>query len=306
MSSRVLRRIQREEQKRLEVQKAREKEEIASEEEEPAVSPVRPAKRNAFDFLDDAGEDGDEELEAGDLNPEPKSEQDNGAQETAITGEKTGANSASKRKKGKKKKKAGKWKSQAGVSNTLSTDKASSGDEIDLALRSLSVKEKSNTGKDEKKLGNSFRKEFYKLLAVETKHLNPMNEMKKLFGSSVLDGEGGDANGPTGRRRRRGLQQLDLGGALAGRNSPASRGQGLAGLALRRNVFMLGKEEWPKATSGGLGMELIEKADDGTVEYRFVHNKQYQDVQRQFDRCVESMDPQRMITLLQVNRESSS
>jgi hypothetical protein len=48
-------------------------------------------------------------------------------------------------------------------------------------------------------------------------------------------------------------------------------------------------------------MEIIEKKSDGTVEYAFVHNRMYQDVQGQFDTCVASMDPQRMVLLLQHN-----
>ena len=48
-------------------------------------------------------------------------------------------------------------------------------------------------------------------------------------------------------------------------------------------------------------MELVERLDDGTIEYRFVHNTVYQDVQRQFMSCVESMDPQRMISMLVYN-----
>lgn len=306
MSSRALRRLQREQTQLAELQKTSEAEEIPDEEDEPAVSPVQPIKKNAFDFLHDAGEDGDEEVEAGDLYPKPISQEDHSAEGATPPSKRTSASNVPNKKKGKKKKKAGKGRALVGGSDPPTADKASSGDEIDIALRSLAVEEDSNAKKSDEKPVDPVFETFYELLAVETKHLNPLNEMKRLFGSSVLDGEGGSATSPVGRRRRRGPQQLDLGGALAGRNSPASRGQGLAGLALRRNVFMLGKEEWPKATSGGLGMELVEKARDGTTEYRFVHNKQYQDVQRQFNQCVESMDPQRMITLLQVNRESSS
>ena len=137
-----------------------------------------------------------------------------------------------------------------------------------------------------------------RLLEVESKHLNALNEMKRLFGNIT---ENDDETPQPARRRGRGPQHLDLGGALTARHSPVSRGQGLAGLSLRRNVFMMGKEEWPKATSGGLGMELEHTASDGTKHYRFVHNTAYQDVQRQFQSCVESMDPQRMIQMLQFN-----
>ncbi|RAL09508.1 transcriptional repressor TCF25 family protein [Aspergillus homomorphus CBS 101889] len=64
---------------------------------------------------------------------------------------------------------------------------------------------------------------------------------------------------------------------------------------------MQGRDEWPRAPSGGLGMELVEKRPDGNTVYKILHNAAYTDVQRQFELCVESMDPQRMIHLLQYN-----
>ena len=48
-------------------------------------------------------------------------------------------------------------------------------------------------------------------------------------------------------------------------------------------------------------MEIVEKNADGTVEYRYVHNRAYQDVQSQFESCVASMDPNRLVVLLQHN-----
>jgi hypothetical protein len=147
-------------------------------------------------------------------------------------------------------------------------------------------------------------KEVNLLLAVDSKDLNPMNEMKRLFGNIVLEAERENRATPeTGRRRGR-AQQVDLGGALDGRHFAATQGRlqprTVAGATLRRNIFMPGKEEWPKATSGGLGMEFVEETLGG-LTYEFVHNASYQDTQRQFYMVVESMDPQRMISLLQHN-----
>src|SRR5438034_9266672 len=92
--------------------------------------------------------------------------------------------------------------------------------------------------------------------------------------------------------------------ALTGRFNAASRGQDLSGLPQRRNVLMQAKDEWPRATSGGLGMEIVEKFPSGVAKYKLVHNSAYKDVQHQFDICVESMEPERMIELLRFNRES--
>jgi hypothetical protein len=67
---------------------------------------------------------------------------------------------------------------------------------------------------------------------------------------------------------------------------------------------MQGKEEWPRAPSGGLGMEVVKKLPLDVTEYKLVHNTAYKGVQFEFDICVESMEPQRMIELLQYNRKS--
>lgn len=294
MSSRALRRLQKESEHQ---QRAKNHNDISSSDEEP----TKPKAQNLFDMLGDADDE--------DLGSEPK-ESVPDDQDVATQTKSPDAQPSSGKKKKKRKKAQNKHKEKSSNLNEMvetaikskkNTDQL---DEIDRALQSLSTKPKdassiiSNPKADEEYLQSC------RMLSIDSKQLNALNEMKRLFGNAVLDGdkEEAEAAAPT-RRRGRGPQQLDLGGALAGRNSPASKGQGLAKLALRRNVFMVGKEEWPKATSGGLGMEVTKKWDDGTIEYRFVHNSGYQDVQRQFEVCVESMDPQRMIQMLQFNRK---
>ena len=298
MSSRTLRKLQREQEEKNQLDALKEDNvpDDDSEEEAPAGKVL-----NAFDMLNE----GQDEDEASDFDVEDPNDEEKGEVSAKIpqveASEKPKSKTKSKQKKSKKK---GKAPEQVG--SPAKATQASKGpqlDEIDLALKSLST-----ASKDEAKIPlvakiDEANLQLYRLLAVESKHLNALNEMKRLFGNVVLENED-EAAAAAGPPRRRGrVQNLDLGGALAGRHNPASRGQGLAGLALRRNPFILGKEEWPKATSGGLGMELVEKLEDGTTEFRFVHNTIYQDVQRQFQTCVESMDPQRMIALLQYNRK---
>lgn len=295
MSSRALRKLQREQehQQRLQHAQTRDDQSSKSEDDEAPIE----TKQNLFSMLngdneseednrsDTAGEEAKADLSVSRENIEPPQ-------------------SSAKRKKKKKKGKAQAPPPSLGKTNGHVT-KASTqqSDEIDLALESLSVNTKSSNRTHAKNEANESMKTLHNLLAVDTRNLNALNEMKRLFGNVVLEADDrGAAAAGAGRRRGRGPQQLDLGGALAGRNAPGGRGQGLAGLALRRNVFMQGKEEWPRATSGGLGMELVEKHSDGTIEYRFVHSGAYQDVQRQFVACVESMEPERMIQLLQFNR----
>ena len=302
MSSRALRKLQREKEQREQLDASTEGNATNDESEDDAPMPK---VLNAFDMLNQDEREDEDEANDSDVAELDHTEGVSAKQNQAESSGNAKPKSKSKKKKNKKKRKAPNQNDTPtkGVQNTAKEPQL---DEIDLALKSLSTTSKDGADVPLAAKIDEANLQLYRLLAVESKHLNALNEMKRLFGNVVLENEdeagGAAAAGPPRRRGR--VQNLDLGGALAGRHSPASRGQGLAGLALRRNPFILGKEEWPKATSGGLGMELVEKLEDGTVEFRFVHNTIYQDVQRQFQTCVESMDPQRMITLLQYNRKT--
>ena len=302
MSSRALRKLQRRKELQQQQQKKIDEDDDLDPEDdiEKSASTLTSSKpQNAFDLLNqqETGKELDHDEEEGTESDVPENKSDTNAENRSQE---------QPRRSKKKKKRKGKAKKPDSKDAPSTSPRNPQIDEIDQALQDLSLKVETA---ENKALGHmpldADTKRLYELLAVDTKNLNAINEMKKLFGNAVLSAENEDAPGfVPGRRRGRRPQQVDLGGALAGRNSPASRGQGLAGLALRKNIFIVGKEEWPKATSGGLGMEVVEKAEDGTTEYRFVHHQVYQDVQRQFESCVESMDPQRMIALLQFNRKS--
>jgi len=141
------------------------------------------------------------------------------------------------------------------------------------------------------------------LLSIDSHHLQVGNEMRRLFGRAALDADHEDDEARTPAARRH-IAQGDHGGlaeAVSGRN--AHGGPGLAAMLRRRNIFVPGKEEWPRAAGGGLNMEIVEKNAGGIVEYRFVHNQVYQGAQRYFSTCVMSMDPTLMITMLRFNRK---
>lgn len=291
MSSRALRKLQREQERRQ--QQVHDEERSSDLDDENDDQSLRNTKQNMFDMLNEG--------EAS----QADGESDNPPEEAEPDKTKNLENVKPQNPAKKKKKKGRQQTSQVATqkSNGQTNPSGHTSDEIDRALRTLSM----NTNPSKPVYQNSSiddgTQSLHSLLTVDPKNLNSINEMKRLFGNAVLDADNhGAAPAGAGRRRGRGPQMLDLGGALAGRNAPGGRGQGLSGLALRRNVFMQGKEEWPRGTGGGLGMEVVEKHDDKTIEYRFVHNTAYQDVQRQFESCVESMDPQRMIQLLQFNR----
>ncbi len=301
MSSRALRKLQREQEEKNQLETLTEQndEDEKEEEEEEEEESLAPKALNAFDILN-RGEGNDSiSPVASDFEEQDVTGKDDKSSEKPVASDKSKSKKPKKKKKNKNK---GKSKETTEIASTHAQPAKNPFqlDEIDLALQSLSTYSKSGPAAATGSTIDEANVQLYRLLAVESKHLNALNEMKRLFGNVVTEND--EEGGPAPRRRGRGPQQVDLGGALAARNSPIARGQGLRALALRRNPFILGKEEWPQARSGGLGMEMVETMEDGTVEYRYVHNTFYQDLQRQFESCVESMDPQRMISMLQYNR----
>ncbi|KAI9815077.1 MAG: hypothetical protein M1827_002920 [Pycnora praestabilis] len=292
MSSRALRKAQRErEEQRL----AEELGNNASDGDELNVAPIQP-QPSSFAMLNEANgeEDGGKEESSGTEDEDKNSSTTQPESKLPLS-----ASKPKKKTKKKSKKKATATKPSFENQNKSFDDKGM--DEIDLALRTLSTNAVTNEGNPSIATNiNPDLQELCRLLSIDLQHLNVSNEMRRLFGRAASEGysEDGEAAG-AGRRRGRGQQQMGLAGVVAGQNLPG--GRGLAGLGLRRNIFIQGKEEWPRATAGGLGMEIVEKGTGGITQYKFVHNGTYQDVQRQFSTCVESMDPNRMVQLLQYN-----
>ncbi|KAJ5678704.1 hypothetical protein N7462_006948 [Penicillium macrosclerotiorum] len=287
MSSRAIRKLQKlREQELLQEQ---EQQDESSDEEPPR--PTKP-KFNAFDLLNADDDDDDE------------SEDD--TQEAVVQLPQPDPAPIEPKNASKKKKKKKKAKATASAEPGRGQADDAELDEIDQALKDLSTDGQplAKTGlapTSGDTSGASFARTRDELLAIEPKFLNATNEMRRLFGNVVLENFDQPADSGTGRRRDRNQEMVDLGRALTGRYSPASRGQSLAGVTLRRNTLMQGKDEWPRSPSGGLGMEMVEKLSSGDILYRIVHNAAYEDVQRQFELCVESMDPQRLIHHLQYN-----
>ncbi|KAL2795893.1 transcriptional repressor TCF25-domain-containing protein [Aspergillus keveii] len=287
MSSRAIRKLQ----KLQEQESQRTQQESHDSSEDEFVARPTKAKLNAFDLLNAANEDYDDEQQSDNEPVEPVAEPIRDVSPTTMT-----ESGKKKKKKAKNKKKKNALKQER--ADVKSDDEL---DEIDRALKELAVQSTRDiaVGTRQPTLDDSFPKKPEDLLSIEPKALNATNEMRKLFGNVVL--ENFDTDSSSGRRRDRAREMVDLGRALTGRYSPASRGQSLAGVTQRRNILFQGKDEWPRAPSGGLGMEVAESLPSGATVYRVLHNAAYQDVQRQFELCVESMDPQRMIQLLQYN-----
>lgn len=250
----------------------------------------------AFSFADladledeDNGVDTEEEVEveANDTNPAPKP---------------TTPPSTKKPKKSKKKNKAKKAKEAV----TEKKESDDGGDDIDAALRELALKKPAGGVEADTRL--TVDPEYERvctLLGINSQHLKVANEMRNLFGKAaveVADAPGGPAGRGGRRPRQRGQnQQVDLETALKGHHLP---GKGLSDLTIRRNNFIQGKDDWPRATTGGLTMAVVDdKTDDGTVEFRYVHDQSYQNLQQAFYGFVQMGDPQNLIALLTRNRK---
>ena len=263
--------------------------------ENPRSSSTSKAPFNAFDMLnavDPADEsDGDEDLDD-ERNVSTTKEEVSERQTASLNASKP----KSKRKKKKQKKKTHPHAPPA-VKIEKKTDQEM--DEIDKALKDLDVNRPAQTrSKDQSFSYSEWEVRVGELLAVEQKNLNPLNEMKSLFGNLALEQEDRRSNTSS---RQRGPQQLDLGTALMGRYSPASKGEELGSLASARNCFLQGRAEWPRAFSGGLSMELESKDGQQIRKYTYQRNPAYQRTQTEYEMAVESMQPEHMVRLLQVN-----
>jgi hypothetical protein len=295
MSSRHLRKLQQ--QRELEQAKLRAEAEEEAESEEETVARQRKAKPSLFANLaaleDEDQDEDDEDAEAN------KSEAERA---DGVSMPEANPAPAPKAKKSKKKKKKAKNKAK-----DTPAEEPDDGDEIEKALRELNFKTPSHDP-DANVTVPELDPEYDRvcaLLGIQTQNLKVANEMRNLFGKTALENHD-DAGGPVGRaaRRQRAQQeQVDLETALKGRHQP---GKGLPELILRRNVFIQGKDEWPKGTTGGLTMAVVNDNQDGhgSVEFKFVHDKTYQAMQVSFQQYVEIGDPQNLIGLLIRNRKS--
>jgi hypothetical protein len=299
MSSRQIRKLQQQrELEALKLKQQLEEEQVDDESEEDDFVPqAKPSAFSAFAALQDEDEDEDTDEEKGDV------EEDRSAPSGLVRPVATPPKSVAKSKKKNKKAKA---KANAQNKAQRKEDHKDGEEDIDSILRELSLQNKNEGDTGERDAQDSQTAESYErmcsLLAVSSYHLKVANEMKTLFGKDISTAHtGADSQGRRGRGQRM-PQQVDLETALKGRHAP---GKGLAEITLRRNFFIQGRDDWPKATAGGLTMEkATDIGPDGpgcSSEYRFVHDQAYEGVQQQFRMFVEMGDPNNLIGLLMRN-----
>ncbi|XP_055363427.1 transcription factor 25 [Betta splendens] len=136
-------------------------------------------------------------------------------------------------------------------------------DSIDLLLENL--EQPNSLGLQNENFGGYDKRA---VLHVEHRNLNPETELKKYFGARAVLGDQ--------RPRQRNRQ-------------------------FHRSTWMTSpKDSWPRFSRPGIAMTLIQ-SKDGIHYFTFEHNRDYQQVQFKFLDAVESMDPNNIVALLQLN-----
>lgn len=209
-------------------------------------------------------------------------------------------NTSAKRKR--KKKKAKPKPNRSGMSEPAKDDHF---DEFVKAVRKTSIVSSQQddrfSSNDEYRKFSTRLQEVAPLLAVDTHHLNVSNEMKRLFGKAAVRADREEEQEQsTHQQRMVRSEHVGLADAVKGAYSPY--GAGLPAMIRRRNIFVQGKDGWPRAPGGGLSMQTVWKAKDLCM-FQFMHNKAYQQAQKEFDTCVLSMDPSLMVNVLRFNRK---
>ncbi|XP_034045048.1 transcription factor 25 isoform X2 [Thalassophryne amazonica] len=155
------------------------------------------------------------------------------------------------------------------------TNKCLSGDRVKKKKKKKKPKVTSEDGQNLEKsngvtlqnedCGSSDRKS---VLQVEHRNLIPETELKRYFGARAVFGDQ--------RPRQRNRQ-------------------------FHRSTWMTApKESWPRFSRTGMSMTLLQ-SKDGIQYFTFEHSRDYQQVQFKFLDAVESMDPNNIVALLQMN-----
>ncbi|EFA01445.2 ribosome quality control complex subunit TCF25 [Tribolium castaneum] len=172
---------------------------------------------------------------------------------------------AVKRKKKKKKKKSGKH-----VNPQRSSEDNADIDEVERSVREVnrllgeSHLPKTTSAppfntKHEKNVHNK------NILSVQHKHLNPNNELKKIFGSKIIQAE---------HKRK-------------------NRGRGHT----KTTWLVSGKDTWPQVGKSGLSMNLLENKQ-GIQYFTYEHSQSYRQIQNRFLESVESLNPDNIVAII--------
>ncbi|KAJ7557549.1 hypothetical protein O6H91_05G131800 [Diphasiastrum complanatum] len=224
--------------------------------------------KNPFDLLG-IQEDDIDEKEDGAAEPESNVQE---AVLGATSPKRTSLSKAKKKNKGKKK------------SKHLNASEAHVREEsIDSLLERLAASnlDMSSSESSRQKVPNksSSVNDTVPLLAVNSKYLRAEDELRRIFGAKVINAVEKSGDGATARYRRQGVVRH------AGRVGP-----------LKRTILVAPMETWPR-WDGGISMEYLE-SKDGLMHFRYVYSTSYMEIQKEYEACVESHDPNTIASLL--------
>ncbi|KAI1381616.1 DUF654-domain-containing protein [Hypoxylon crocopeplum] len=295
MSSRQLRKLQKQKE-REELLAHAPTETAESGEDETPVKKLTASRFSGFAALEN-----EEEQEQGDRDGHDNEGDElvGAAEEPFVEPDRAADTPKSSSKKSKKNKKKTKRQQAAPVKGEAALQ--SGPDEIDQALMELERSKKSGEGIGSDDDPAKPYERVCNLLSINLYHLKVINEMRNLFGREAMTAaqmEEEQEQVRPGRRRRpptmQRAQELDMETFLRG-----EPGKSLPEVALRRNPFVSGKETWPVSSPHGLTMEQVKEEGvvhtPGTIEFRFAHELEYQNLEMMFHHVASQYDPIAMV-----------
>ncbi|XP_042222983.1 transcription factor 25-like isoform X2 [Homarus americanus] len=233
-------------------------EEDGEEEQEIEETQIVPPKgQNRFDLLIQGSPSESEVKEDDDLTETGEGKDDAHRDGTSPQ---PPLGSGAKRKR-KKKKKRGRPRVPASSEDPTDNDK----DEIDNIIQEVNaISGETHVQVSVEKSTND--KVTRNLLTVEHKHLNPQNEMKRIFGSRVVQANENKRRGRTGR-------------------------------LIKSTWIVQGHPSWSHHPRPGISMVVAETTPAYPV-FKYVHSQSYQQLQFKFLEAVESLNPENIMMLL--------
>lgn len=225
--------------------------------------------RNMFDLLgsqdnEDAGADEDEDED----NKEDSSE---AFVEKKVAPTVNVTKSKKKKSKGKKKGKT--------VTPTVPETHPTSEDSVDELLEKLALERLGETTSTSETVTSWPGLNVSDVLAVDPRYLRAEDELRRIFGSKVINAveKSGEGSGLVSGRRRQPSRR-------GGRN------------LLKKSLLVTPLEHWPRL-EGGLTMECTDQKE-GLSFFRYVFSSTYQEVQKRYEDCVASHDPHTLAKLV--------
>ncbi|KAL3700030.1 hypothetical protein R1sor_018052 [Riccia sorocarpa] len=224
------------------------------------------AVTNRFDLLGLQEEDVENENE-------DESQRQSDQQNVSCAASTSASESVKARKKKNKSKKKGKQQQQSSSDEKIHGADVESVDQL-LSMLGERNDEASSSTRDGSSAGRRMPDAYDKHLGADMKHLRAEDELRRIFGSKVINSvESGF------QRRRQG----------------ASRRTG-RGMPWRRSVLVVPMEHWAR-WDGGISMECTE-VKDGRQYFRYGYSSSYAEVQKKFELCVRSHNPNTIVALL--------